>query len=87
MRSRDKSGGSPVYGPGGVRHRGGAILFCGFCMERGKAGSDTGICWLPLVRAGGGWREGEHRATEIVRCRVPMRSSLADRLVVVLSLL
>src|SRR5712691_7479109 len=49
MRSRDKSGGSPVYWPGGVRHRGGAILFCGFCTERGKAGSDTGGCWLPLM--------------------------------------
>src|SRR5216684_7635282 len=54
MRSRDKPGGSPVYWPGGVRHRGGAILFCGFCMERGKAGSDTGAWCLPLI--GGGRR-------------------------------
>ena len=87
MRSRDKPGGCPVYRPGGVRHRGGASLFCGFCMERGKAGSDTGICWLALMAAGGGWREGEHLATEIAGCGVPMRSPLADRLVVVLRFL
>src|SRR5260370_31082280 len=54
MRSRDESGGSRVYWAGGVRHRGGAILFCGFCMERGKAGSDTGTRWLSLM--GGRWR-------------------------------
>ncbi len=87
MRSRDELGGCPVYWPGGVRHRGGASLFCGFCMERRKAGSDTGACWLPLVAAGCVWREGEHRATEIAGCRVPMRSPLADRLVVVVMLL
>jgi hypothetical protein len=52
MRSRDKPGGRPVYWPGGVRHRGGAILFCGFCTERGKAGSDNGACWLPLISGG-----------------------------------
>ena len=31
----------PVYRPGGVRHTGDAILICGCCMERGKAGPDT----------------------------------------------
>lgn len=41
MRSWDESGGCPVYWPGGVRHRGGVSLFCGSCMELGKAGSDT----------------------------------------------
>jgi hypothetical protein len=87
MRSWDKPGGSPVYWPGGVRHRGGASLFCGCCTERGKAGSDSGACWLSLMAIGGGWREGERLATEIAGCRVPMRNSLADRLVVVLSLL
>jgi hypothetical protein len=76
-----------VYWPGGVRHRGGASLFCGFCMERGKAGSDTGACWLPWLAAGGGRRKGERLATEIVRRGVPMRGSLADRLVVAVSLL
>jgi hypothetical protein len=56
-------------------------------MERGKAGSDTGICWLALMAAGGGWREGEYLVTEIAGCGVPMRSPLADRLVVVLRFL
>ena len=87
MRSRDKPGGCPAYWPGGVRHRGGASLFCGFCMERRKAGPDTGTCWLSLTAISGGWREGEHRATEIAGCGVPMRDSLADRLVVVVMLL
>jgi hypothetical protein len=67
MRSRDKPGGSPVYWPGGVRHRGGASLFCGFCMERGKAGSDTGACWLLLMSGRRRWRKGERLVTEIVR--------------------
>ena len=53
MRSRDEPGGCPVYWPGGVRHRGGASLFCGFCMERRKAGSDNGACWPLLLAAGG----------------------------------
>ena len=58
MRSRDKPGGNPVYWPGGVRHKGGAILFCGFCMERGKAGSDNGACRPPLISGG---RQGVER--------------------------
>jgi hypothetical protein len=86
MRSRDKPGGRPVYWPGGVGHRGGASLFCGFCMERGKAGSDNGACWLSLTAMGGGRREGERPATEIAGRGVPMRDSLADRLVVVVML-
>lgn len=58
MRSRDKPGGNPVYWPGGVRHKGGASLFCGFCTERGKAGSDNGVgCLL----AAGGERESAWR--------------------------
>jgi len=85
MRSRDKPGGCPGYWPGGVRHRGGASLFCGFCTERGKAGSDNGACWLFFW--GSRRREGERLATEIVRRRVPMRNSLADRLVVAVMLL
>jgi hypothetical protein len=87
MRSRDEPGGCPVYWPGGVRHIGGASLFCGFCMERRKAGSDNGACWLSLTAAGGGRREGECLATEIAGHGVPMRDSLADRLVVVVILL
>jgi hypothetical protein len=78
MRSRDKPGGYPVYWPGGVRHEGGASLFCGFCTERGKAGSDNDAF---------GWREGERPVTEIAGRGVPARDLLADRLVVVLRLL
>jgi hypothetical protein len=62
MRSRDKPGGNPVYWPGGVRHRGGASLFCGFCMERGKAGSGKGAYRLSLARRlEGGERESARR--------------------------
>ena len=88
MRSRDEPGGCPVYWPGGVRHIGGASLFCGFCMERRKAGSDNGAL-LAVTRKwrAAGWREGERLATEIAGRGVPMRDSLADRLVVVVMLL
>jgi hypothetical protein len=79
--------GVPFYWPGGVRHRGGASLFCGFCMERRKAGSDNGACWLSLTAIGGGRREGECLVTEIAGHGVPMRDSLADRLVVAVMLL
>jgi len=41
IRSWDKPGGCPVYGPGGARHEGGVSPVCGFCVERGKAGPDT----------------------------------------------
>jgi len=58
MLSRDKPGGNPVYWPGGARHEGGASLFCGFCTERGKAGSDNGACCLS---AAGGERESAWR--------------------------
>jgi hypothetical protein len=79
MRSRDKPGGCPVYWPGGVRHRGGASLFCGFCTERGKAGSDNGACRL-LVMIGGrlggeresAWRQ-KSRGTEY-RCGIRWRT-------------
>jgi hypothetical protein len=78
MRSRDEPGGYPVYWPGGARHRGGASLFCGFCTERGKAGSDNDAF---------GWRMGERLVTEIAGRRVPVRDPLADRLVVAVKLL
>ena len=75
MRSRDKPGGNPVYWPGGVRHRGGASLFCGFCTERGKAGSDNGACCRLL--AAGGERESarrqKSRGTEY-RCGIRWRT-------------
>ena len=34
----------PMYWPGGVRHRGGMNLVCGFRRERGKANADTVPC-------------------------------------------
>jgi hypothetical protein len=78
----------PFYWPGGVRHRGGASLFCGFCMERRKAGSDNGaLLAAARERRAAGRREGERQATEIARRGVPMRDSPADRLVVVVRLL
>jgi hypothetical protein len=62
MRSRDESGGCPIYWPGGVRHAGGVSLVCCFYAERGKAYVDT-------VRAvSGREREGACRAAETVRC-------------------
>jgi len=43
----------PIYWPGGVRHRGGVTLVCGFRRERGKASADIG----PRGEFGGGERE------------------------------
>src|SRR6266705_643016 len=45
-RGQDRASGMGLagvleYGPGGVRHVGGASLVCGSCTERGKAGGDT----------------------------------------------
>src|SRR6266508_2189489 len=58
-RTRDGVWRVPMYWPGGVRHRGGVNVVCGFRRERGKAGVDS-------VPAGGwlGERErlsGRHR--------------------------
>jgi len=49
-----------MYWPGGVRHKGGVNVVCGFRRERGKVNADT----VP-ARVGG--REGELRAAETVR--------------------
>ena len=60
IRSWDKSGGCPVYWPGGARHEGGVSPVCGFCVERGKAGPDTAACRGWVVRgsaSSGGNRE------------------------------
>ena len=78
-RARDGVWRVPMYWPGGVRHRGGASLFCGFCMERRKAGSDNGACWPLLVSGGrlGGERESawrqKSRGTEY-RCGIRRRT-------------
>ena len=79
-RSRDKSGGCPVYWPGGARHEGGASLFCGFCTERGKAGSDNGACWLFLGQQAArgralGDRNREAQSTDAEFAGGPARSS------------
>ena len=58
--ARDESGGCPLFWPGGVRHVGDVSPVCGFCMERGKAESDT------AVRVSSG-REGVARAAETVK--------------------
>ena len=55
-RSRDESGGCPVYWPGGVRHEGGVSPVCGSCTERGKARFDT--AW----RSASVWRWGREGA-------------------------
>ncbi len=61
----------PVYWPGGVRYVGGAILVCGFCTERGKAGADTGYC--PRLRAGAERKSGERRKPLAVEYRCGIR--------------
>ena len=63
MRSRDESGGCPIYWPGGVRHAGGVSLVCGCCGELGKACVDM----APGAVVGRQGREGERRAAETVR--------------------
>src|ERR687894_375920 len=69
----------PAYWPGGVRYVGGASLICGFCMERGKASTDTGIpasLWarMPRGRAVSG-RNREPLSTDAVLAGGPARSS------------
>ena len=50
-RTRDRVWRVPMYWPGGVRHRGGVNVVCGFRRERGKAGVDS-------VPAEVGWARG-----------------------------
>lgn len=52
LRPWDKSGGYPVYWPGGVRHEGVASPVCGFRTERERAGPD-----IAVRRGAGGERE------------------------------
>lgn len=67
----------PMYWPGGVRHRGGVNLTCGFRRERWKARPDT----VARRAVAGGERERpkrqKPRGTEYRCCGAP-----ADRLVV-----
>ena len=78
MRPGISLAGVPFYWPGGVRHIGGASLFCGFCTERRKAGSDNALAaaafgWWPA----GGERESagrqKSRGTEY-RCGIRWRT-------------
>ena len=60
-RTRDRVWRVPMYWPGGVRHRGGVNVVCGFRRERGKAGVDTSRSKFGLgkrERPSGRHREG-----------------------------
>jgi hypothetical protein len=61
--------------PGGVRHGGGASLFCGFCTELGKVRDDTaatGVVVRGKVLSGG---NREALSTVAARAGGPIRSS------------
>jgi len=67
----------PIYWPGGVRHRGGVTLVCGFRRERGKASADM----VPRSGFGGargsapGGRNREELSTVAAVAGGPSRSS------------
>src|SRR5664280_2202789 len=67
----------PIYWPGGVRHRGGVTLACGFRRERGKASADM----VPRAGFDGtigsapGGRNREELSTVAVFAGGPSRSS------------
>src|SRR5664280_2906599 len=67
----------PIYWPGGVRHRGGVTLACGFRRERGKASADM----VPRAGFDGtigsapGGRNREKLSTVAVFAGGPSRSS------------
>lgn len=67
----------PIYWPGGVRHRGGVTLACGFRRERGKASADM----VPVVNSAGargsapGGRNREESSTVAAVAGGPSRSS------------
>src|SRR5918998_2639804 len=68
-----------AYWSGGVRYVGAASLICGFCMERGKVSTDTGVfasLWggVPRGRAVSG-RNREPLSTDAVLAGGPARSS------------
>src|SRR5665647_2963494 len=66
----------PVYWPDGVRHEGDAILVCGCCMERGKAGPDTSARRFGVVRGRApSSRNCEVLSTDAGRAGGPVRSS------------
>src|SRR5918997_5619751 len=69
----------PASWSGGVRYVGGASLICGFCMERGKVSTDTGVSaslWggVPRGRAVSG-RNREPLSTDAVLAGGPAHSS------------
>src|SRR5450756_10978 len=64
------------YWPGGVRYEGDAILICGCCMERGKAGPDTSARSIGVVRGRAlSSRNCEVLSTDAGRAGGPVRSS------------
>ncbi len=75
---RDKSGGCPLTGQ----------VVSGMKATRAWSAAAVRNVGRPaLIRPPLGWREGDHRAAETVRWRVPMRGGLADWLVVAQKLL
>jgi hypothetical protein len=67
----------PMYWPGGVRHRGGMNLVCGFRRERGKASADTVLPGWSGGAAGSapGGRNREELSTVAEFAGGPSRSS------------
>jgi len=78
MRSREESGGFPIFWPGGVRH--GWRREPDLRLSYGTGEGMSGYCHLAFW----GWREGVSQAAQTVRDRVPILGVLADRLVVVM---
>lgn len=65
-----------MYCLDGIRHIDGASLAWALVWN-------VGTCRLDIATAGFGWlREGVHQVGNTSRCRVPMRGTGADRLVV-----
>ena len=66
----------PMYWPGGVRHRGGVTLACGFRRELGKASADTVPWWFDgTIGSAPGGRNREELSTVAEFAGGPSRSS------------
>src|SRR5664280_3282404 len=66
----------PMYWPGGVRHRGGVTLACGFRRELGKASADTVPWWFDgTIGSAPGGRNREELSTVAVFAGGPSHSS------------
>ena len=66
----------PMYWPGGVRHRGGVTLACGFRRELGKASADTVPWWFDgTIGSAPGGRNREELSTVAAFAGGPSHSS------------